>query len=73
MDVVDPRVRRARWRFVAHVTNAVTAATWVEVVGGAQGEQRVRSFRPEQVFPFGAVRGGVATTPSIVDAPRLPF
>lgn len=73
VDVLDDRERGARWRFAAHVTNVATAATWVEVIGGRRGDERRRSFRPDQLYPCGSVRAGVATAASLDDEPRLPF
>jgi hypothetical protein len=73
VDVLDDRERGATWQFAAHVTNAATTATWIEVVGGRRGEQRRRSFRPDQVYPKDSVRGGATTSASLDDAPRLPF
>jgi len=71
VDVLDARERGATWRFVAHVTNLETGAEWTEVVGGRTGEQRRRSFRPEQLYPYRTIRAGVPTKPSLCDAPRL--
>lgn len=73
VDVLDVRERSATWKFVAYVTNLETAAEWIEVVGGKTGEQRRRSFRPEQLYPFRSIRAGVPTAPSLCDAPRLPL
>lgn len=72
VDVLDGRERGATWRFEAFVTNE-SGASWVEVIGGRRGETRRRSFRPEQVFPKGAVRGSVARTASLDAAPQLPL
>jgi hypothetical protein len=71
--VQDPRERRATWRFVAHVTNEESGERWVEVVGGRAGEQRNRSFREDQIFPYRSLRAGVPVAPSVLDAPGLPF
>lgn len=72
--VEGTRLRAATWAFVAHVTNTESGDEWVEVVGGRPGDRKLRSFRPEQVFPpqgRGAGRGrGPA---SLADAPQLPF
>ena len=73
VDVLDDRERGASWRFAAHVTNLATAATWVEVIGGRRGDERRRSFRPDQLYPHRTVRAGVATAASLDDAPKLPF
>jgi hypothetical protein len=73
VDVLDDRERGAAWRFVAHVTNRSTGATWVEVVGGRRGDQRTRSFRVDQLYPHRAVRGGIPTAAPLNDAPRLPL
>jgi hypothetical protein len=71
VDVLDDRVRGASWRFAAHVTNVETGATWIEVVGGRRGDERRRSFREDQVFPYGSVRRSGPTAASLADAPRL--
>jgi len=73
VDVLDDRERGATWRFVAHVTNRSTGATWVEVVGGRHGDKRSRSFRVEQLYPHRTVRSGIATAAPLNDAPRLPL
>ena len=73
VDVVDARERNGDWRFVAHVTNELTGEAWVEVVGGTKGERRVRSFRPEQLFPYRSARGRASRAPSLADAPGLPL
>jgi hypothetical protein len=71
VDVLDDRERGATWRFTAHVTNVATRATWVEVVGGRAGERRLRSFRPEQLYPHRSVQHGRPTAAPLCDAPRL--
>ncbi|MGH9082744.1 MAG: DUF7246 family protein [Acidimicrobiales bacterium] len=68
VEVAVPRMRGASWTFVAHVVNTVTAAEWVEVVGGRSGDRALRSFRPEQVFP---VTGRGTRRPSLAEAPQL--
>jgi hypothetical protein len=73
VDILDDRERGATWRFVAHVTNRATSEAWVEVIGGRRGDQRRRSFRVDQVYPRGSVRGGAATTAPLHDAPKLPL
>ncbi|HEV3213326.1 MAG TPA: hypothetical protein VGZ03_08030 [Acidimicrobiales bacterium] len=73
VDVLDDRERGATWRFIACVTNVATGERWVEVVGGRGGEQRRRSFRVDQLYPRGSVRGGVATSAPLDDAPGLPL
>jgi hypothetical protein len=73
VDVLDARERRATWTFAAHVTNLETGEAWVEVVGGRAGDQRRRSFQPDQVFPHRSVRAGSPTTASLSVAPRLPL
>lgn len=73
VDVDDERERRSTWRFVAHVTNVATGESWVEVVGGTAGAVRVRSFRPDQLFPYGSVRSGQRRVASLADAPGLPL
>ncbi|MBU6515420.1 MAG: hypothetical protein KGL05_09245 [Acidobacteriota bacterium] len=64
---------RQSWVFVAHVTNSVSGEEWVEVRGGRRGEAKGRSFRPEQVFPVTAKRGGRVVGQSLADAPQLPW
>ncbi|HEY8080827.1 MAG TPA: hypothetical protein VIE15_01975 [Acidimicrobiales bacterium] len=71
--MLDERERGATWRFVAIVTNLETNATWVEVVGGREGEQRRRSIRTDQLFPHNSIRGGVPGAASFDSAPRLPL
>jgi hypothetical protein len=71
VDVLDARERGAAWTFEAHVSNPRTNETWIEVVGGRRGDERRRSFRPEQVFPAGSLKHGAPTTASLRDAPRL--
>ncbi len=73
VDVLDPREAASNWRFVAHVTNTKTGEEWVEVVGGRKGDERRRSFRPDQLYPHRSVRGGAPTAASLTEAPRLSF
>ncbi len=73
VDVLDDRERGATWRFAAHVTNLSSGATWVEVIGGRRGDERRRSFREDQLFPYRSLRAGTATAPALHDAPGLPF
>ena len=63
-------LRGAAWRFLAFVRNERNGAESVEVIGGRPGEDRVRSFRPDQVFPLGGRRAGRA---SLAQAPQLPL
>jgi hypothetical protein len=72
VEIDGTRLRSARWAFIAHVRNAHTGDEWIEVVGGRPGDHKLRSFRPEQVFPPRSGRGGAAR-PSLADAPQLPF
>jgi hypothetical protein len=73
VEVTGTRLRSARWAFVAHVRNTQTGDEWVEVVGGKPGDRKLRSFRPEQVFPPHG-RGAKGGPPaSLADAPQLPF
>src|SRR5579863_2871691 len=71
VDVHDPRARGGTWRFAAFVTNAQSGECWVEVVGGRAGDERRRSFRPDQLYPHRSLRAGEPTTSSLLDAPRL--
>ena len=64
-------LRGAAWRFLGFVRNERNGAESVEVIGGRPGEDRVRSFLPEQVFPRWA--GGAAGQASLADAPQLPL
>jgi hypothetical protein len=63
--------RRQHWTFVAHARNEATGDEWIEVRGGRVGESKGRSFRPELIYPAGALRGGRVLAPSLADAPRL--
>lgn len=70
------RERSAVWSFVAYVRNARSGEEWVEVAGGRLGAHAVRSFRPEQIFPFsgsGPRAGKRSAAASLADAPRLPL
>lgn len=73
VDVHDARTRAGSWRFDAFVTNRETDEAWVEVTGGRPGDERRRSFRPEQLYPHRSLRGGAPTGASLRDAPRLPM
>jgi hypothetical protein len=73
VDVLDAVERGVTWSFAAHVTNVQSEETWVEVVGGRAGEQRRRSFRPEQLYPHRSLRSGSATCAPLCDVPRLPL
>ncbi len=64
---------RQSWVFVAHVTNTTSGEEWIEVRGGRLGEAKGRSFRPEQVFPAAAKKGGRVIGQSLANAPQLPF
>ena len=70
MEIVGASERGATWRFRAHVRNERNGAESVEVLGGAPGRERLRSFPPGQVFPVGARRSGA---PSLAEAPQLPL
>jgi hypothetical protein len=70
VDIVGLASTRATWRFRAFVRNERNGAESVEVIGGRVGEQHVRSFLPEQVFPAGGRKTG---RPSLAEAPQLPF
>lgn len=70
VDIDGVAGRGLTWTFQAHVRNERNGSESVEVVGGRPGEWRVRSFRPDQVFPVGGRRSG---RPSLADAPGLPF
>lgn len=70
VQVHGTRIRGASWLFVAHVTNAETKESWVEVVGGRAGDRAVRSFRPDQLYAPSARPG---RDPSLADAPGLPL
>jgi hypothetical protein len=70
VEIAGLDMRRATWRFLGYVRNERNGAESVEVIGGRPGEDRVRSFLPEQVFPVGGRRRGGA---SLADAPQLPL
>jgi hypothetical protein len=69
--VVGTRLRSAHFEFVAHVRHAASGEEWIEVVGGRSGDRKLRSFRPEQVFP--PKQKGQAQPASLAEAPRLPL
>jgi hypothetical protein len=70
VEVAGTGLRSAQWEFMAHITNTDTGEDWVEVVGGARGDRKVRSFAPGRIFaPDPRGRRG----PSLADAPRLPL
>lgn len=73
--VRDTRLRAASWEFVAQVENLTTGERWIEVVGGRRGDRKLRSFRPEQVYPVTSRSGrsGRSAPPSLADAPQLPL
>jgi hypothetical protein len=70
VEVDGTGLRSAEWEFVAHVTNTETGEDWVEVVGGARGDRKVRSFAPGRIF---APDNGKRRGPSLAEAPRLPL
>ena len=70
MEIAGLDLRQATWRFLGYVRNERNGTESVEVIGGRPGEDRVRSFLPQQVFPVGARRSGQA---SLADAPQLPL
>ena len=76
------KIRGAQWWFRAHVRNERTGAESIEVVGGRTGDRKIRSFRPEQVYPApspgpggrtGRRRAKGGDRPSLAEAPQLPF
>ncbi|MGH8996757.1 MAG: DUF7246 family protein [Acidimicrobiales bacterium] len=71
VQISDTGLRSATWAFVAHVTNVETGQDWVEVVGGARGDRKVRSFAPARVYAVSASRK--RGDPSLAEAPRLPL
>lgn len=73
VEVDGTRLRSATWAFVAHVRNSATGDEWIEVVGGRPGDRKLRSFRPEQVYPPRAAGGRSSRAPSLAQAPRLPL
>jgi len=73
VEVTGTRLRSAKWEFVAHVRNVVTAEEWVEVVGGKPGDRNLRSFSPDRVFAPTKKRGRDGYRSSLADAPRLPL
>lgn len=70
VDIAGVAGRGLRFAFRAHVRNTRLGSESIEVVGGRPGEQRIRSFRPDQVYPAGGRRRG---SPSLADAPQLPL
>ena len=70
VDIDGLAATRGTWRFRAFVRNERNGAESVEVVGGRPGQEHVRSFLPEQVFPVGGRRRG---RPSLAQAPQLPL
>ena len=70
VDIEGLAATRGTWRFRAFVRNANNGAESVEVIGGRSGQEHVRSFLPEQVFPVGGRRAG---RPSLAEAPQLPL
>ena len=70
VEIAGLDIRQATWRFLGYVRNERNGAESVEVIGGRPGEDRVRSFLPEQVFPVGGRRRGAA---SLAEAPQLPL
>jgi len=72
VEVAGLKIRGATFTFVAHVRNLATGDESVEVVGGRAGERKLRSFRPEQVYPWSARRTAKRAV-SLADAPQLPL
>jgi hypothetical protein len=70
VDIDGLPIRGATWRFLAFVRNDHNGTESVEVIGGRPGEERIRSFRPDLVFPVGGRRAG---RPSLAEAPQLPL
>lgn len=70
VDIDGVAGRGLAWTFQAHVHNSRNGTEAVEVLGGRPGQQHVRSFRPDQVFPAGGRRRGA---PSLDEAPQLPL
>ena len=58
VEIEGPVLRGAAWRFLGYVRNERNGTESVEVIGGRPGEDRVRSFLPEQVFPVGGRKAG---------------
>lgn len=72
--VVDtPKERRHHYEFVALAEHGTSGESWVEVRGGAAGERRDRSFRPELIRYAITKCGKVVAGSAVVDAPRLDF
>jgi hypothetical protein len=70
VEIAGLTLRGATWRFLAFVRNDRNGTESVEVIGGRPGEERLRSFLPELVFPVGGRRAG---RPSLAEAPQLPL
>ncbi len=73
VEVSDTRLRSAKWEFVAHVRNVVTGDEWIDVVGGRNGDRKLRSFPPERVFAPAARQSRHRPRSSLADAPQLPL
>ena len=73
VEVADTRLRSAKWEFIAFVRNIATGDVWVEVVGGRDGDRKVRSFPPDRVFAPVGRHSRSGPRQSLADAPRLPL
>lgn len=73
VEVSGTRLRSASWTFLAHVRNGATGEEWVEVVGGRSGDRKLRSFRPEQVYPRHGRSATARRAASLAEAPQLPL
>lgn len=70
VEVADLGQRGASYAFQAYVLNTETGESWVEVVGGASGDRKVRSFDPTRIYPEGGLKGA-SRRPSLAEAPRF--
>jgi hypothetical protein len=69
VEIKDRRARRGRFYFLAYVEHRSNGTRWVDVVGGRNGDRKLWSFLPDQVFASGESARGV----SLEHAPRLPL
>jgi len=69
VEIDDRRARRGTYFFLAYVEHRSNGTRWVDVVGGRNGDRKLWSFRPDQVFASGELARGI----SLEQAPKLPL